>query len=44
MSIKQASVVALVGAYFFTNASYAEPNKVLYELQERCGKQASETF
>ena len=26
MSIKQASVVALVGAYFFTNASYAEPN------------------
>ena len=23
---------------------YAEPNKVLYELQERCGRQAADTF
>jgi hypothetical protein len=24
--------------------AHAEPNKVLYELQERCGKQAADTF
>jgi hypothetical protein len=44
MSIKLRSAVVLVGTYFVTNASFAEPNKVLYELQERCGRQASETF
>jgi hypothetical protein len=44
MNIRWTSVVAFVGASLFTSASYAESNKVLYELQKRCGKQASNKF
>ena len=34
------SIIAL----FCTVGSYAEPNKDLYELQERCGKRAADVF
>jgi hypothetical protein len=44
MSIKQTGAVALAAAHLFTNTACAEPNKVLHELQERCGNQAANTF
>ncbi|WP_312015603.1 hypothetical protein [Bradyrhizobium liaoningense] len=43
MSIKQSIVVGIVAAVMI-GGSHAEPNEVLYRLQERCGKQTSETF
>lgn len=44
MSIKQIILPAIASVSVLSNGSYAEPNKVLYELQERCGKHAAETF
>lgn len=29
---------------FLISATHAQPNKLLYELQERCGKRAAEVF
>ncbi len=39
-----AAVVGFATACLSIGSVRAEPNKVLYELQERCGKQARETF
>jgi hypothetical protein len=44
VSIKQIIVVSFATANLFLSTAKAEPNKVLYELQERCGKKASDTF
>ena len=44
MNTKLSSLVRIVTAFLLVSASRAEPNKVLYELQERCGKQAAENF
>jgi hypothetical protein len=37
------TVLALAGSCFISIA-HAQPDKVLYELQERCGKRAAEVF
>ncbi len=36
--------VAIAGLVWFTTHVSAQPNKELYELQERCGKRAEEFF
>jgi hypothetical protein len=36
--------VAIAGLLCFSANAYAQPNKVLYELQERCSKRAAEVF
>jgi hypothetical protein len=35
---------AIAGLLCFSTYASAQPNKELYELQERCGKQAAEVF
>lgn len=40
---KISAIVGLIALAAFAEVK-AEPNKVLYELQERCGKQATEWF
>jgi hypothetical protein len=43
--MKRAICLALaLAAIFATTKAVAEPNKEQYELQERCGKRASEVF
>ena len=44
MNTKLGTLVCFATVLLLLSATRAEPNKVLYELQERCGKQASETF
>jgi hypothetical protein len=46
MSVKmRASItVAIAGLVWFSTYVSAQPNKELYELQERCGKRAAELF
>jgi hypothetical protein len=46
MSVKmKASIsVAIAGLLCFSTYVSAQPNKELYELQERCGKRAAEVF
>jgi hypothetical protein len=44
MNTKLGTPVCFATVFLLVSAACAEPNKVLYELQERCGKQASETF
>jgi hypothetical protein len=36
--------VAIAGLLCFSTYASAQPNKELYELQERCGKRAAEVF
>jgi hypothetical protein len=36
--------VAIAGLVWFSTYASAQPNKELYELQERCGKRAEEFF
>ena len=36
--------IAIAGLVWFSTYVSAQPNKVLYELQERCGKRAEELF
>src|SRR6516162_8673032 len=36
--------LALAGLLSFSTYASAQPNKELYELQERCGKRAAEVF
>jgi hypothetical protein len=38
------NIAFVFGGLCLLGAAYAEPNKVLYELQERCGRQAADTF
>ena len=44
MTIKPSVTLTFAVSILFWNTATAEPNKVLYELQERCGKQASDIF
>jgi hypothetical protein len=44
MRIMKGVFSSVAAACFLISAGNAEPNKVLYELQERCGKQAADTF
>src|SRR5262249_44713289 len=44
VKIGQINLLAIISVSALSNSSYAEPNKVLYELQERCAKHASDTF
>lgn len=37
-------IVFLVAGTLLTGVAQAQPDKVAYELQERCGKQATQTF
>jgi hypothetical protein len=37
-------IALLVAGAFLIGVAHAQPDKVLYELQERCGKQAAQTF
>jgi len=37
-------IVAVAGLLWFSTYVSAQPNKELYELQERCGKRAAEVF
>src|SRR5262245_21739046 len=36
--------IAIAGLLWFSTYVYAQPNKQLYEQQERCGKRAAEVF
>jgi hypothetical protein len=42
--MKASISVAIAGLVWFSTYVSAQPNKVLYELQERCGKRAAEFF
>jgi len=42
--MKASISVAIVGLAWFSTYVSAQPNKDLYELQERCGKRAAEVF
>lgn len=44
MTIKCAAGPAFAIGWLFMHAAGAEPNKALYELQERCANQARESF
>jgi hypothetical protein len=43
-NMKASISVAIVGLAWFSTYVSAQPNKDLYELQERCGKRAAEVF
>jgi hypothetical protein len=44
MKMRASIIVAVAGLLCFSTYASAQPNKVLYELQERCGKRAEELF
>jgi hypothetical protein len=44
MKMRASILVAVTGLAWFTTYVSAQPNKELYELQERCGKRAAEVF
>jgi hypothetical protein len=44
MKMRASISVAIAGLLCFSTYASAQPNKVLYELQERCGKRAEELF
>jgi hypothetical protein len=46
MSIRTLLLIASTPFFvdWFASCAYSEPNKVEYELQERCGKRAAEVF
>ena len=43
-TVKMRAVVAIAGLVWCSTHVSAQPNKELYELQERCGKRATEVF
>jgi hypothetical protein len=44
LNMKASISVAIAGLAWFSTYVSAQPNKDLYELQERCGKRAAEVF